>query len=182
MDALGRLAWIAAVALASLASTGATAPTAMSAQRHPGQELTVPILMYHLIDVSTPSEPAITRRLTVRPDDFAAQMRWLSAHGYHTVTQLQLLEALEGNAPLPAKPLLITFDDGYADVFFKASTTLLRLHMHATAYVITSRISGSDPSFLTWDLLHALEARHRDRVAHRLARRPARAVRPRGRR
>jgi peptidoglycan/xylan/chitin deacetylase (PgdA/CDA1 family) len=31
--------------------------------------------------------------------------------------------------------------------------------MHATAYVITGRISGPDPSFLTWGLLHALEKR-----------------------
>jgi peptidoglycan/xylan/chitin deacetylase (PgdA/CDA1 family) len=31
--------------------------------------------------------------------------------------------------------------------------------MHATAYVITGRISGTDPSFLTWPLLRALEMR-----------------------
>jgi peptidoglycan/xylan/chitin deacetylase (PgdA/CDA1 family) len=54
---------------------------------------------------------------------------------------------------------MITFDDGYRDVFFKASPTLLRHGMRATAYVVSSRISGGDPSFLTWPLLHALERR-----------------------
>ena len=54
---------------------------------------------------------------------------------------------------------MITFDDGYRDVLGKASPVLQRLQMHATAFVITSRISGPDPSFLTWPQLTALERR-----------------------
>lgn len=123
----------------------------------PGRSLRVPILMYHRIDVLRPSLPAITRSLTVAPPDFAAQMRWLERHGFHTVTQLQLFEALEHGKKLPAKPVLITFDDGYRDVLFNAAPVLKRLGMHATAYVITGRISGPDVSFLSWAMLHALE-------------------------
>lgn len=123
----------------------------------PARTLRVPILMYHRIDVLRPSLPPITRSLTVAPADFAAQMRWLAAHGYHTITQLQLFEALEHGRRLPAKPIVITFDDGYRDVLFNAAPLLERLGMHATAYVITSRISGPDVSFLSWAMLHALE-------------------------
>src|SRR5207245_1178107 len=86
-------------------------------------------------------------------------MEWLKRHGYHAVTELQVFEALEHGARLPAKPVMITFDDGYRDVFGKASQTLERLHMPATAYIITDRISGPDPSFLTWGNLRALERR-----------------------
>jgi peptidoglycan/xylan/chitin deacetylase (PgdA/CDA1 family) len=125
----------------------------------PARTLSVPILMYHRIDVLRPSLPAITRRLTVDPGDFAAQMAWLASHGYHSVTQLQLFDALEHGSRLPAKPVLVTFDDGYRDVFGKAMPILHRLHMHATAYVITSRISNGDPSFLTWGMLESLERR-----------------------
>lgn len=127
--------------------------------RLPARAIVVPILMYHRIDVVRPATPLITRRLTVDPEDFAAQMRWLKRHRYHTLTQQQLFAALACGSRLPRRPVMITFDDGYRDVFFKASTTLLRLGMHATAYVITGRISGPDPSFLTWPLLHALERR-----------------------
>jgi peptidoglycan/xylan/chitin deacetylase (PgdA/CDA1 family) len=123
----------------------------------PARTLAVPILMYHRIDVLRPSLPAITRSLTVAPADFAAQMRWLAAHGYHAVTQQQLFAALEHGARLPAKPILITFDDGYRDVLANAAPVLRRLGLPATAYVITSRISGSDVSFLSWAQLHALE-------------------------
>jgi peptidoglycan/xylan/chitin deacetylase (PgdA/CDA1 family) len=125
----------------------------------PIRTLQVPILMYHRIDLVKPTLPAITQRLTVDPRVFTKQMLWLKRHGYHAVSQLQLFEALEHGAPLPPKPVMLTFDDGYRDVLGKASPVLKRLGMPATAYVITARISGGDPSFLTWGNLHALEQR-----------------------
>jgi peptidoglycan/xylan/chitin deacetylase (PgdA/CDA1 family) len=113
--------------------------------------------MYHRIDVLRASLPAITRALTVAPADFAAQMRWLVAHGFHAITQLQLFDALERGKKLPVRPILITFDDGYRDVLFNAAPVLERLGMHATAYVITGRISGPDVSFFSWAQLRTLE-------------------------
>jgi len=127
--------------------------------RLPARTIDLPILMYHRIDLVKPTLPAITQRLTVDPDEFAAEMLWLERHGYHAVSQLQAFDALEYGAPLPRKPIMITFDDGYRDVLGKASPILERLHMPATAYVITDRISGPDPSFLTWGNLRALEQR-----------------------
>jgi peptidoglycan/xylan/chitin deacetylase (PgdA/CDA1 family) len=125
----------------------------------PSRTVTVPILMYHRIDAVKPTLPSLTRALTVDPRDFAAQMRWVASHGFHTITQLQLYNALIDGKPLPPKPVMVTFDDGYRDVFGKASTTIKRLGLHATAYVITDRISGPDASFLTWPLLKGLERR-----------------------
>jgi peptidoglycan/xylan/chitin deacetylase (PgdA/CDA1 family) len=125
----------------------------------PKHHVVVPILMYHRINVSDPSEPAVSRRLTVQPADFARQMAWLKRRGYRTVTQRELFAALVQGRPLGPRPILITFDDGYRDVFFKASPVLSRLGLHATAYVISGRISAGDSSFLTWPLLQALERR-----------------------
>jgi peptidoglycan/xylan/chitin deacetylase (PgdA/CDA1 family) len=113
--------------------------------------------MYHRVDVLRPWLPRITRALTVAPADFARQMRWLHSHGFHAVSQSQVFAALERGAPLPRLPVMITFDDGYRDVLANAAPVLALLHMPATAYVITSRISGRDPSFLTWNDLVKLE-------------------------
>jgi peptidoglycan/xylan/chitin deacetylase (PgdA/CDA1 family) len=123
----------------------------------PARLVSVPILMYHRIDVLEPGLPAITRRLTVAPRDFAAQMRWLRRNGFHAVTQRQLFAALEHGAPLPPRPVLITFDDGYRDVLTYAAPVLQRLDMPATMYVITKRLAGRDPSFLTVPMLRRLE-------------------------
>jgi len=147
-----------AVTVTPAAHSSASCPLRLP-ETLPGRTVTVPILMYHRIDVVDASTPAITRRLTVDPGDFAVQMRWLVGHGYESITQRQLFGALMCGGELPRKPVMITFDDGYRDVFFEASTTLLRLGLHATAYVITERVSGPDSSFLTWTLLRALEAR-----------------------
>jgi peptidoglycan/xylan/chitin deacetylase (PgdA/CDA1 family) len=125
----------------------------------PVREIVVPILMYHRINVPSPSSPPMTRRLTVHPAVFARQMTWLKRHSYRAVTQREVFEALICGRPLGPKPIMVTFDDGYRDVFFKAAPVLARLDMHATAYVISGRISNGDPSFLTWGQLRRLERR-----------------------
>ncbi len=155
-----RAALLLALAAVPVATARAAAPQTLALPSPlPTRTVALPILMYHRIDYLKPSLAAITRRLTVDPRDFAAEMEWLHAHGWHAVTQLQAFDALEYGAKLPAKPIMITFDDGYRDVWGKASAVLARLHMPATAYIITDRISGPDPSFLTWDDLRALERR-----------------------
>jgi peptidoglycan/xylan/chitin deacetylase (PgdA/CDA1 family) len=73
--------------------------------------------MYHRIDHVTSSTPPATRSLTVSPEDFRDQMRWLKLHGYHTITQRSLFNALMCGSHLLRKPIVITFDDGYRDVY-----------------------------------------------------------------
>jgi peptidoglycan/xylan/chitin deacetylase (PgdA/CDA1 family) len=125
----------------------------------PHRILTVPILMYHRIASPSASEPPLTQALTVAPATFAAQMRWLRHAGFHAIRQEQLFAALEHGRPLPSRPVMITFDDGYRDVLWNAAPLLARLRMPATAYVVTGRIDDGDPSFLTWPELPRLEAR-----------------------
>jgi peptidoglycan/xylan/chitin deacetylase (PgdA/CDA1 family) len=154
-------------ALAILAAAvGLAGPPLTLPNPLPDRSVDVPILMYHRIDVVKPSLPAITQRLTVDPGVFERQLEWLRAHGWHTITQRQLFDALEHGGPLPSKPIVLTFDDGYRDVFGKAMPILTRLHMRATAYVITGRISGPDPSFLTWGMVKGLERRGFDIGSH----------------
>ena len=123
----------------------------------PARTVDVPILMYHRIDRADPTLPEITQSLTVDPQTFKLQMLWLPRHGRHTITQRRLFDALMHGARLPAHPVMVTFDDGYADVYQKAMPTLYRLRMHATSYVITDRISGGDPAFVTWRMLRGFE-------------------------
>ena len=113
--------------------------------------------MYHLVG-RLPSDPTSTEtRLTVQPSVFAAQMGWLVRHRFHAITPQQLFDALERRTPLPSRPVLITFDDGYRDVLYNAAPVLRRLGLPATAFIITDRVSGPDPSFLTWLQLRVLE-------------------------
>lgn len=110
--------------------------------------------MYHRVHAAPPPSQ---QALTVHPGDFARQMAWLDRNGYRTITQRELYEALFKRTPLGPKPILVTFDDGYSDVFHRALPVLKRLGMRATAYVISGRTLRSDTVFLTWHLLRALE-------------------------
>jgi peptidoglycan/xylan/chitin deacetylase (PgdA/CDA1 family) len=123
----------------------------------PARTLTVPILMYHRVG-RLPRFGDRYPGLTVQPRIFAKQMEWLARHHFHAISEQHLFDALEWGRPvLPSRPVLITFDDGYRDVLWHAEPVLHRLHMPATAFVITDRISGHDPSFLSWNNLRDLE-------------------------
>jgi peptidoglycan/xylan/chitin deacetylase (PgdA/CDA1 family) len=154
---------IVLVALLALVATGGAGadPTERVAlpEPLPQRSVELPILMYHRINVTTPSTPDESRRLTVHPADFERQMVWLKRHGYRTITQRDVFDSLFRGRPLGPRPILITFDDGYRDVLFRASPVLHRLGFRATAYVISGRTSAGDPSFLTWGMLRALEKR-----------------------
>jgi peptidoglycan/xylan/chitin deacetylase (PgdA/CDA1 family) len=91
--------------LAAVLVASATA-TAAPASREP-----VPILMYHAIRTA----PAGARlpSLFVRPKLFAAQVRALRRAGYHAVTMQRAWDAWHGDATLPRRPIVLSFDDGY---------------------------------------------------------------------
>ncbi|HZD88293.1 MAG TPA: polysaccharide deacetylase family protein [Gaiellaceae bacterium] len=152
---MGRI--VLAIAAAWAAVTSGLLPPQRLPARLPSRTVNVPILMYHRVGKLPKVAGLYGAGLTVRPRAFAAQMDWLHAHGFHAISMRQLFDGLEWGAPLPPRPVAITFDDGYRDVLWNAEPVLHRLHMPATAFIITDRVSGSDSSFLTWRELRDLE-------------------------
>jgi peptidoglycan/xylan/chitin deacetylase (PgdA/CDA1 family) len=71
----------------------------------------VPILMYHVISSAPPGAPYPD--LYVARADFAAEIAWLAGHGYRAVTLQRIFDAWRGAASLPARPIVLSFDDGY---------------------------------------------------------------------
>jgi peptidoglycan/xylan/chitin deacetylase (PgdA/CDA1 family) len=72
---------------------------------------TVPILVYHELGNPPPSEPY--PGLYVSDGNFAAEMKWLHRHGYTAVTLDEVMSAWYRGGTLPARPIVITFDNGY---------------------------------------------------------------------
>jgi peptidoglycan/xylan/chitin deacetylase (PgdA/CDA1 family) len=68
--------------------------------------------MYHVI--AKPPAGTPYPHLWVEPADFAAQMLRLRKDGYRAVTLAQVYRAWHGRATLPRRPVVVTFDDGYA--------------------------------------------------------------------
>jgi peptidoglycan/xylan/chitin deacetylase (PgdA/CDA1 family) len=66
--------------------------------------------MYHVIGVAPTGAP--NPDLYVTPEEFVAQMRYLSKHGYHAVTLQEVYDFWHNGGTLPNKPIVISFDDG----------------------------------------------------------------------
>jgi peptidoglycan/xylan/chitin deacetylase (PgdA/CDA1 family) len=114
----------------------------------PGRNaVNVPILMYHYIRVNPDSRDRLGFNLSVTPTDFAAQMDWLARSGYHTITTEDLHGYLSGTRGLPSKPVILTFDDGYAD-FYTTALPVLRSHgFNADSYVVSGFVGR--PGYMT---------------------------------
>jgi peptidoglycan/xylan/chitin deacetylase (PgdA/CDA1 family) len=85
----------------------------------------VPILMYHI--VTRPPPGAAYPGLYVPRAQLTAETAWLEAHGYRAVTLKQVFDAWDGHGQLPAKPVVLSFDDGYRSQYVNA-LPVLRAH------------------------------------------------------
>lgn len=96
--------------------------------------VTVPILLYHHVSET------IDTQYNVHPDRFAEQMKWLYDHGYSTVTIADVASAIREGTELPARPVVLTFDDGYLDVYQNAFPILQQYGYVATFYIIANTV------------------------------------------
>jgi peptidoglycan/xylan/chitin deacetylase (PgdA/CDA1 family) len=106
----------------------------------PANSVAVPILLYHHLAEAPIGSGSEGAAYTVSPKSFNAQMDWLHKHGYHPVTPQKVSEALRGGKPLPAKPVLISFDDGWIDQYALGFPILQRHGLTATFFVYPSGI------------------------------------------
>ena len=84
----------------------------------------VPVLMYHLVGpfpdralYSSQYSYSLDYGLTVPPAQFSAEMQYLVAHGYQAISLYRLADYLLYGLPLPSRPVVITFDDGFANEY-----------------------------------------------------------------
>jgi peptidoglycan/xylan/chitin deacetylase (PgdA/CDA1 family) len=85
--------------------------------------------------------------LTTAPERFDRQMRFLHRRGFTVIAARRWLDWLERGEKLPDKPVVLTFDDAYADLAEHAFPTLRRYGFGATVFVVTGRVGGSND----WD-------------------------------
>ncbi|MEU9333693.1 polysaccharide deacetylase family protein [Streptomyces sp. NPDC048290] len=124
-------------------------------------ETRVPILMYH--SVAAEPSPA-TRTLSVSPEAFAAQLGIVAELRMTPLTTAELAGRWRDGRPLPPRPVLITFDDGYEGVHRHALPVLARHGFPATLFVSTGWLrgphgtGGGPDTMLDWEQVRALAA------------------------
>src|SRR5262252_4729080 len=116
----------------------------------------VPILMYHYVRVNPDPRDRLGFNLSVTPADFAQQMDWLAEHAYHPVDFDDLRGYLLGNQSLPARPVILTFDDGYRDMFTTAFPILRAHQFKGVSYVVSGFVNS--PNYITTEMLQEMDA------------------------
>lgn len=125
------------------------------------RDAAVPVLMYHAVGSA---QNAATRALSVTPAAFAEQMDLVAAHGATPLTTAQLARVWREGGPLPARPVLITFDDGYEGVHRYALPVLAAHGYPATVFVTSGWLRGAHDCgrapdrMLDWEQVRELAA------------------------
>ncbi len=110
----------------------------------------VPILMYHgVIEKGDEFNTSI--------QDFISQMEMLKKEGYTTISVHEFDLFRQGLFTLPAKPIIITFDDGRKDSFYTTDDILRKLGFKATLFVATGPNLEGNSFYLTWAELKRMQ-------------------------
>ncbi len=122
------------------------------------REARVPILMYHYVSAPPPGSDIYRRDLSVPPDLFRSHLQTLADAGYTTISMYDLMEHLNQGAPLPDKPIILTFDDGYRDNYENAFPLLTEYGMTALFFVVTDYIDAQNPTYISWNMAREMQA------------------------
>ena len=100
----------------------------------------VPIVYYHYIRINPNPLDRVGFSLSTPPAMFRMQMQYLADHGFHVISLHQAVVAIKNHSGLPSRPVVLTFDDGYAD-FYTTAMPILESHgFTATSFVISGRM------------------------------------------
>jgi peptidoglycan/xylan/chitin deacetylase (PgdA/CDA1 family) len=88
------------------------------------------------------------RDLTVSPEHFEAQVRYLVQSGFTFLLASQVEDAVRAGRPLPKRAICITMDDGYRDNFDCAFPILQKYNVPATIFLVTNTVNTD--GHLTW--------------------------------
>ena len=116
----------------------------------PAPSVDLPILVYHHV------RPGSTSTLFVSPEVFDKQLEYLQYYGFHTISFTDLTDYFEKGKPLPQRPVIISFDDGWENQFEYGFPILQKYHDTATFYVVTNYLDHGN--FMTTEQLKTMVA------------------------
>lgn len=104
----------------------------------------VPVLCYHNIKADTEGHDL---DYTISREQLEAQIKMLFDSGYHTILPRELYDYLTTGAPLPPKPVMLSFDDSHEEHFSIAASILKKYGFKGVFFVMTVTIGK--PGYMT---------------------------------
>lgn len=125
------------------------------AQSTDNNKIPLPVIMYHQI---TENKKRVNKYCILK-SVLEEDLKYIARSGYTTITVKELLDHMEKNTPLPEKPIMITFDDGFESIKEYVLPLLEKYNMKAVVSVVGDYADNSEKqndrsvsySYLTWD-------------------------------
>ncbi|HMG09330.1 MAG TPA: polysaccharide deacetylase family protein [Mucilaginibacter sp.] len=143
-----------AVAMATSTGTPAATSTKPADNAAIMARKQVPVVCYHQIRDWKPTDSKGAKDYIVQIAAFKEHIKMLADSGYHTILPDQLYAYLTTGAPLPKKPIMLTFDDTDLDQFTIANPMLKKYGFKAVYFVMT--VSLGRPHYMTADMVKKL--------------------------
>lgn len=122
--------------------------------------ITLPIIMYHgLIE-----DKSLQNKYFIDPKLFEDDLKYLKKKGYNTITMSELINYVYNKEPLPEKPILLTFDDGFYNNYLYAYPALKKYEQKAVISILGSetdrysliKVTNAYYSYLTWSEINEM--------------------------
>ena len=107
----------------------------------------LPVLMYHSV-----SNEKCANAFIIPVWKFRQQMHYLKRNGYTTLSINDALSFLNHGRAIPEKSVLLTFDDGYGNIYSNAFPILKKFGFKASVFIITATIDRNKDYLTSWQL------------------------------
>ncbi len=135
----------------------------------PADRVILPILMYHHVKVLPANANTTWRNLTVTPAAFEAQVKYLADHGYHTIYFSDLIAYFGAGTPLPDKPIILTFDDGWIEQYTVVYPILQKYCMVGTFFPPINWVhNGDGKQVVAWPMIEEMSRGQMEFGSHTL--------------
>ncbi len=126
----------------------------------------VPILIYHAIRPYIAADSKGARRWIATPDTLESELSWLRENGYSSVTFDALAAHVTSGAPLPPRPVILSFDDDWQSQYQNAVPLLRKYGFTATFFIWVRAVGRAH--HMSWDEIRELDAEGMEIGCHTL--------------
>ncbi len=119
------------------------------------ESIRVPILTYHTVRPHHPAETIFAQQFEETPAVFGQQLDYLLQQGYNAISFRDLIDYFKSSKPLPAKPVILTFDDGWETQYEYVFPELRKRNLTATFFIFTNAIGRNH--YMSWDQIGELD-------------------------
>ena len=111
--------------------------------------------MYHYVGENPNPSDLGRNYLSITPDKFEEQLTYLKNNGFTPITLDDLYGIFNNQTTSPAKPIVLTFDDGYIDFYTTAYPILVKYNFKAVSFIPTGLIGTG--YYMNWDQIKEIQ-------------------------